>query len=82
MKLQSRNFLMPSEWAVSESVYHQLLWLYLGLFALGVLKRDTFRVFGRLGLCRRTLRGTPAPAGPTVELTCRYRWVMEPLLKL
>lgn len=67
--------------------YAQLLYsgrlLSLGApFALGALKRDTFPVFLLLGLCRSTHRGTPAPAGPTVDLTSRYRPFINPLRKL
>lgn len=83
MKLQRRTWfrlprLMPSD----RPLFHLLYLVPLPLlrrFAPRVLKRDTFRRFGPLG---STGWGTPLPAGPTVDLTSRYRWIMDPRLKL
>lgn len=82
IKLHARTLVIPREWAVSHLLY-VLRRLRLGApFALGALKRDTFPIFLPLGDWRRTLSGTPAPAGPTVDLTSRYRPFMDPFAKL
>lgn len=83
IKLQLRTWfrlprLMPRDRPLAQLLYLVPLSL-LRPFASGELKRDTFRRFGPLG---STGWGTPAPAGPTVDLTRRYRWMMDPRLKL